>query len=659
VTNRLRRLRRQLKAAQLAAAVAANEIAVVAFKRKDELSAVEPDVNLSLHSVDQPFAKWPAWLVFAALHAHAGEFQNLGTPIKSTMIAASAAGVDEHGQDVLYFSCAQPGNKLFLLQANPRTGASRQWTAPVGEGAWALAVAPDQRVYLGTWESGYLLRFDPEHPDKGIESLGKPSASESYIWQLAFASDGKLYGCTYPSAKLVRYDPASGKSEDLGRLDPHEMYARWIASSTNGNLYISIGTVRAQVVRFNPRTGESKPLWKDEERPGGTPQLFRAVNGQVYTTASNGSFLCDRDQLTPAKTVPQRAEPKMRDGRVLSAQSVERGAVQYDLTASNGLVEKLSAPFQGAGVKLFVVGSGPRGRIVGSSALPLEMFDFAPNTGELRDLGNPTDVGGEIYSFATDADRLYICAYPNSFLSVYEPQKPWHYGKTKDSNPRGIGVMGKGHLRPRALVVGRDHRVYVGSLAPYGQTDGAMGIYDPESDKVVENYPGLITNQGISALCFDPATGLLFGGSCIEPGGGATPTAHECVLFAWDTATKKKVWEQTVVKGDRNTAGMASANGKIFAVTTPSSTLIVINPKTLSVVSQVRIPFGHLHEISLAYYEPQLKIYGLAGQSIFAVNPETFLMTELAHSNVPITCGFAVTDSGIYFGSGTDLIRWR
>jgi hypothetical protein len=310
-------------------------------------------------------------------------------------------------------------------------------------------------------------------------------------------------------------------------------------------------------------------------------------------------------------------------------------------------------------VKLFVVGSGPGGRIVGGTALPLEMFDFTPATGETRDLGNPTDVGGEIYSFATDADRLYLCAYPRSFLSVYEPARVWHYGKGKDSNPRGIGFMGEGHLRPRAMVAGPDHRVYVGSLAPYGQTGGAMGIYDPEQDKVVENYPHLITNQGISALCFDPETKLLFGGSCIEPGGGATPAAKECALFAWDTMTKRKVWEEAVVKGDRNTAAICAANGKIFGVTTPSSTLIVIDAKTLHVLSQTRIPFGHLHEISLAYYEPLKKIYGLAGQSIFAVDPETFAMTEVAHSSATITCGFAVTETGLYFGSGKDLVRWK
>jgi hypothetical protein len=51
----------------------------------------------------------------AVAEAGAGQFENLGTPVEATMIAASAAGVNELGEDVFYFSCAQPGNHLFLL----------------------------------------------------------------------------------------------------------------------------------------------------------------------------------------------------------------------------------------------------------------------------------------------------------------------------------------------------------------------------------------------------------------------------------------------------------------------------------------------------------------------------------------------------------------
>jgi outer membrane protein assembly factor BamB len=151
----------------------------------------------------------------------------------------------------------------------------------------------------------------------------------------------------------------------------------------------------------------------------------------------------------------------------------------------------------------------------------------------------------------------------------------------------------------------------------------------------------------------------LFGGSSIEAGGGARAVARECVLFAFDTKTQRKIWEEVVVKGDHSVGGLTAAEGKIFGVTMPSSTLIVIDPKTFQVLSKTHIPFGHFREISLGYFEPHKKLYGLAGQSLFAVDPETFAISEVARSKGRITCGFAITKTGVYFGSGKDLVRWK
>ena len=77
-------------------------------------------------------------VVAAEAKRSSAEIEVLGIPVKSTMVSATAVGQNEKGEGVFYFSCSQPGNHLFLLEANPRTGASRQWSSPVGEGAWAI-----------------------------------------------------------------------------------------------------------------------------------------------------------------------------------------------------------------------------------------------------------------------------------------------------------------------------------------------------------------------------------------------------------------------------------------------------------------------------------------------------------------------------------------
>ncbi len=587
----------------------------------------------------------------------AGEFEVLGIPVKTVSIMGAAIGVDENDQETLYFNCAQPGNRLFLLQVNAKSGKASQFSAPIGEGARSVIAGPDKSVYLGTWESGYLLKFDPHQPEKGLVSLGKPSATESYIWEFAVGADDRIYGCTYPQARLIRYDCKTGQSDDLGRLDQSEMYARSIAASTNGSLYIGIGTVRAQVVRFDPATGSRTRLLKEDQRPHGTALVSRAVDGRVYARINGNEFRCDGDLLTPVSGTPKTPPMTLNDGRTLTSFKATDDHVLYTLTTPKGRKQAKKAAFDGAGIRIFALAAGPNEHIYGSTALPLEVFDYSPQDKMLRHLGNST--GAEIYSFATDGNLLYACAYPRSYLTVYDPRKAWEFGEQRENNPRGIGYMGAGHLRPRATIIGPDGRVYVGSLAPYGEVGGALGIYDPKQDKVVENYRNIIPDQGISALCQDPATGRIFGGSSSEAGGGARPVAKECLTFAWNPKTRMKEWESAVVAGDHQVVALTAAHGKIFGVSHPSRTLFILDAKTWAVLGKIAVPFGAVHEVSLAYYPPHDSIYGLAHDSIFKVDPKTFAITEVARSKEPISCGIAVTQTGIYFGSMMRLVRWK
>jgi streptogramin lyase len=215
-------------------------------------------------------------LLALPLNAADTRFESLGIPVRVGGLMGCIAGPDGHGGEALYFNMNQTGGTLFLVQVNPDTGEARQFNAPVGAGAWAFIVGPDQKIYLGTWESGWLLRFDPKQPEKGIVNLGKPAASETYLWQFAIGKDGKLYSCTYPNAKLVSYDPSTGKHEDLGRMHPTEMYARSVAAGEDGWIYVGIGTRSREIIAFDPRTREHHSVLPESLR-----QLVSAGSASV------------------------------------------------------------------------------------------------------------------------------------------------------------------------------------------------------------------------------------------------------------------------------------------------------------------------------------------------------------------------------------------
>src|SRR5687768_17913303 len=138
-------------------------------------------------------------------------FQSLGIPVRKGGLMGCIVGPDGRGGEALYFNFNQISGRLFLVQVDPDTGEARQFNAPQGPGAWALVAGPDDKIYLGTWDGALILRFDPKQPDKGIEVVGKPSATEDYLWQFDLGPDGRIYGCTYPNAKLVRFDPGTGE----------------------------------------------------------------------------------------------------------------------------------------------------------------------------------------------------------------------------------------------------------------------------------------------------------------------------------------------------------------------------------------------------------------------------------------------------------------
>jgi hypothetical protein len=307
---------------------------------------------------------------------------------------------------------------------------------------------------------------------------------------------------------------------------------------------------------------------------------------------------------------------------------------------------------------VFVVGVGPEDKIYGSSALPLELFVYDPESGKLEDLGNPTPVDGEIYSMVTLHGKLYVCAYPGSWLSVYDPKKPWKYGASKDSNPRGIGYVGDGHLRPRAMIVGPDDKIFIGSMPPYGELGGAMAVYDANRDAVVENYRHLIPNQSIVSLAYEPKSGLIFGGSSIFGGGGTQPVEKDAHLFAWDPNKKEKVVDIIPMRGDPAIVSMAVADGKVFAASAGSNSLIVYDPQQERIVHTGKILFGRPLDISLATHSDGF-IYGIAGRTIFRVDVETYKISKVAEYSGEVSCGFALTDTGIYFGSVVYLVRYK
>lgn len=585
--------------------------------------------------------------------APSGRFEDLGIPIRKAGFKGCIVAPDRTGEkDILYFNFNQTGDRLFLLAVDPDTGNTSQYLAPEGPGAWGYILAPDGKIYLGTWDGGLILCFNPSDPDSGIRVLGKPSETESYIWMFAIGGDGRLYGGTYGNAKLISYDTKTGEMRDLGRMDETQMYSRTVAAGKDGRIYIGIGSAKGDIVVYDPYTGKHGSIVPQKIKSKAKSGSTRIGNdGHAYAMIAEKWYRCEDSNLIPVPDFPGAVKQRFRDGRVLE----DAGNGYYVIRHPNGEAKRSTFSYTGTGVRIFHVANGPLGRVYGSSVMPLELFEYDPKKNRLRHLGNPTEVNGEIYSMAVLDEKLYVCAYPGSWLSVYDPRKPWSYGTSNGSNPRGIGYAGDGHLRPRAMVVGPEGQLYIGSLPPYGEHGGAMGVYDPGTDGFVENYRHLIPNQSIVTLACDRKSRLIFGGSSINGGGGTKPIEKEARIFAWDPVEKRKILDLVPVKGDSSISSMTVFDGSVFAVSIPSNTLFRFDHDDCALKVIQNLPRA---VPDLCLMRKGERMYGLTGSSVFEFEPASEKVKILGNYGGPINAGFALNDSGLYFGSGAHFIRY-
>jgi outer membrane protein assembly factor BamB len=589
----------------------------------------------------------------AAAQPQSGRFESLGIPVRVGGLMGCVVGPNGRGSEALYFNFNQAGAPLFLVQVDPDTGEAHQFNAPEGPGAWALIVGPDEKIYLGTWDGGLILRFDPRQPEKGIAVVGKPSASEEYLWQYALGKDGKLYACTYPNAKLVSFDPSTGKMDDLGRMHPTEMYARSVAAGPNGKIYVGIGTTKGDLVVFDPATRMHRSILPDGLR--GNPAwnavgVSRRSDGLVYATYGTNLLRIEDETVTCVATAPDVPPLKLRDGRVVTA--FGRGSFSLRNPGTGQVVER-TFKYAGAGDMIFVVGMGPGGAIYGSTAMPLEIFRFDPRAGKSEHLGGMP--GGEVYSMLPEKGKLYLCYYGGAIMNLYDPAKPfWKFGAGADCNPITFGGVGDGHLRPRAMIRGPGGMIYIGSEPPYGQLGGALGVWDPKLNKTIENYRNLVTNQSIVSLAYEPKSGLIFGGSGNWGGGGTHPTEKEAKFFAFDPKQKRKVFEAALVPGAGSYSATEAAVGKVF--TTVGDRLFVFDPQTMQVVRTNTLP-GAQAQISLGRHRSGLLV-GLTSGGVYAFDPLKGEVVHTASAPTHIHCGFALTDEAVYFGSGPTLWQY-
>jgi len=586
-------------------------------------------------------------------------FRDLGIPIKEAIIWGAHVGPGKTGNyDTIYLSFGQYKAPLFLLAVNPDTGETRQFNGPLSSemGSWGFTVDQENRIYLGSYYHAHLLRFDPK--TEKWEDLGQPGGeSESFICRITTGIDGKIWGGTFPSAKLFYYDPKTGVSKNFGRMDPDQFYC-YPTAGADGLIYCAIQFEKMNIVVFDPDKEIKTSLIPLEDRKPGRVNLVRGEDGKIYTklfTSDQWFRIEGGERLVEVSRsdvpFPKRGLP---DGRQFHLVENKILKIQNPSTKEEKEIPLL---YEASGSYIFLVGTGPDGRIYGSSMLPLQLFVYNPQNHSLTNLGKASYANGEVYSMGSYEGKLYLCSYPEARLSIYDPKRPLQFGDGEESNPRDLGPMGGDQYRPRAMLAGPHGKVYIGSYPDYGLMGGALSVYDPKKNEK-RVYRDTVKNQSIASLAYIEKLDLIAAGSSIRGGTGTRAIEKEARLILWDPQEEKKVFEIIPVPEAKTILSLAATVDGILYGITDNEKVFVFDSEKREIKKVFDLGFKEPREISLQA-GPDGRLYGFVREAIFVIDPKESQISLLAKSPVPITSGMAMLGRKIYFGSGANLYEFE
>lgn len=521
--------------------------------------------------------------------------RDLGIPIKGVSWARLHPGQTADGKASLLASMSQNNGGLFVLDINLETGKCRQFPVRNRTGStFSSAAWRSLRtgiLYIASGWDGHLHRFDANHPERGLEDLGRIDPFEGDIAPFALTEtpDGTVWIGFYPGARLSKYDPATGRITPLGRMDAENNYL-YPLGGDDGSLAAIAKFSRYRLLLIDSATGEVRPAGPEVTDTSDKNQFLKFYKGtdrRLYLDSHAGKYRVDGMNLFPVDELPSplpgvhatykhayQAPAEMPGG--WTAHFLDDGINgvgtprQVLLTHRDPLVPSrtIHLDWIGGGSNLHVIEIGPGGDLYGSSYMPNRLFRadvsaekspadmsaIASATGEalakeghtsesvhLCDLGEHTFAGGEAYSVAALGGLVYLASYPEARLSVYDPARPLRFGTGPTDNPRDLGRLDSVSYRPNALISTPDHRLWMGSSPDYGLHGGTLAWYDPKTG-AKKSHRAIVPDTSPAALLYLPTLGQILVGLSIEAGTGEAVRRLHGAFALWDPVKDELAW---------------------------------------------------------------------------------------------------------------------
>jgi hypothetical protein len=601
--------------------------------------------------------------------AAAPEFHEIGIPVKGVNWVRLHPGRTADGRPSLLGSFGQNNGGLFVFDVDLATGHCRQYNTSAKGADYPIGSMRSLRtgmLYLGSAWDGHLHRFDPAHPERGVEDLGAiHPGMATFPTGIQEAPDGGIWIGAYPGAVLVRFDPATGEFRRFGRMDETDKYLYPLCGD-DGTIAAQTKTTRYRIVMFDPKTGAHAPVGPVLDEPNNHARrwfFFKGTDGLLYLDSDLGKFRLQGMAATPVDTVPEQMPgihatykhgyqvDLTMPGGWRAAYGEENGAPRkLVLTNTDPAIaaRELTLDWVGGGTQLFLIGLGPDNRIYGSSILPEHLFRCNLDGSDLVNLGQCSLSLGEVYSMAAYGDgQLALASYPAARISLYDPKLPYRYGLGPGSNPLDIGPLDANEIayRPHAMVTTPDGKIWIGGAPNYGIRGGPLGWYDPKT-ATRGFHREVVADTSPNCLLYLPALNQILIGLGTEAGSGVNVQRSAGAFALWDL-----VRDERVHASDFGLPGLADVcsfapgeHGLVYALSARPSYLIkdygakpattqvaLLDPARHCVVASAEVPaaYGATPTFSLDCLRRAADgtIYLVLASGVYRVDPATCAVT--------------------------------
>jgi len=583
---------------------------------------------------------------------------------------------DDEGRDVMLVWLFDHRGGYALLLIDAETGESEEFPTPFppgGDCPYASILSSRNRYY--THFGSHFCEFDPVERAFTFFEKTTPQMAMS----MTEDDSGRIWSASYPNSGLVAFDPATREFKDYGSLYQQNwaQYPRSVVADDAGWVYFGVGSTAGQVILFDPQTSTARPLLPDAERAHGYGTVYRDANGKVY--ASSGAdpaawYECHGGQATKLEQPPAvkhkpiisgsqgLVHPSFPSGKRLKVcDTVERRMVVED--PKTGETKELAFEYTSEGAHIMGMAAAPDGTLCGGTAFPMRCFNYNPRT----DAWTNRESYGQWNTVVRQGDRFFVGGYGAGFLLEWDPAREW-VATVKDKpacNPQFLTQCEPSINRPHELFAHPDGKTLVLAGTPgYGYTGGGLLFWDRQSGtgQLLE-HAAILPEHSTMSLAALP-DGKLLGGSTTGAGTGGEKKATQAELYVLDPATKQVEWHEPVFEGVQAYTDLCPGPDSLVFGFADYLRFFVFDAAERKVIydEDTGVSFGRTNSQQgprTFVQTPEGEIYILFVKGIAQLDPETFRLTMIAESPVPIGPGGDYLEGRIYFGSGSHVYSWE